>query len=127
MKNYIISVLRAIKAKSAWNRAVIIDALSLLDVFNDAEITAAYNAGGLEKLLLNGASDWAQFSYGGQALVYDGDIARHYCTPSELKIMRCGDRRPNRRETWLDVQARGLYQAYLLISQAARGYEGPQA
>ena len=39
----------------------------------------------LEKALLNGAAGWAAYAYGGCALVYDGDIARHYCTPSELR------------------------------------------
>ena len=57
-----------------------------------------------EKKLLNGASSWREYSYGGNALCYDEDIA---ATPSTLN----GLRQPNKKETWLDVQARALYQA----------------
>lgn len=34
------------------------------------------------ELLLNGAGDWEQCSWGGCALVYDADIAHALCTPS---------------------------------------------
>lgn len=63
------------------------------------------------ELLLNGAGDWEQCSWGGCALVYDADIARALCTPSELRRTRCGERRPNVSEEWLDVQARACAQA----------------
>ena len=61
--------------------------------------------------LLNGAKDWSQYSWGGCSLIYDPDIASRLCCPSELKKTRNGERRPNSREEWLDVQARALYQA----------------
>lgn len=65
--------------------------------------------------LLNGASDWSQYSYGGSALVYDYDIAERLATPSEIKSRTRKDgsfnQMANARETWLDVQARALYQA----------------
>ena len=54
-------------------------------------------------------------SWGGSHLCYDSDIARHYCTPSELRRTRDGARRPNAREEWLDVQARAIYQALIKI------------
>lgn len=44
-------------------------------------------------------------------LCYDADIAARVCTPSELKRKHGGAYEPNSRETWLDVQARALYQA----------------
>jgi hypothetical protein len=47
------------------------------------------------------------------------DIAERLCTPSELKKTRHGDRKPNSREEWLDVQARALYQASNRIKHAA--------
>lgn len=53
-------------------------------------------------------------------LIYDGDIAERLCTPSEYKRKRGGDFQPNSRETWLDVQARALYQAARWIINAAR-------
>ena len=62
-------------------------------------------------VLLNGARDWREYSYGGCALIYDGDIAARVCTPSELRRTHGGQRDPNPRETWLDVQARALCQA----------------
>lgn len=67
--------------------------------------------------LLNGAKDWSQYSDGGCALVYDADIAERLCTPSELKRKKGGDLQPNSRETWLDIQARALHQAFNLIKR----------
>ena len=52
--------------------------------------------------------------------MYDGDIAAALCTPSELKKTRNGERRPNSREEWLDVQARALHQAFLRMYSAIR-------
>lgn len=65
----------------------------------------------VEKALLNGASDWQQYSWGGAALIYDGDIAERLCNPTELKRTDGGHKRPNAREEWLDTQARALFQA----------------
>ncbi len=35
--------------------------------------------------MLNGASNWRQFSYGGSALIYNEEIAERLCSPSEFK------------------------------------------
>lgn len=74
-------------------------------------------------MLLNGASDWLAYSYGGCALVYDENIARHYCTPSELRKVTHKNgtisERANAGESWLDVQARALTQAAWLIKKQA--------
>ena len=100
--------------RSAWNRGVNVYALELVEALKEA---ADYNKRNPEPgaeckaWLLNGAQNWEQFSYGGSALIYDGDIAERLCTPSELKKTRDGERNPNGRETWLDVQARALFQA----------------
>ena len=69
---------------------------------------------------MNGAENWKEYSYGGCALCYDHDIAKHYCTPSELKKTKEGMRNPNSQETWLDVQARALHQAENLINRIAK-------
>jgi hypothetical protein len=61
--------------------------------------------------MLNGAQDWDEYSYGGCSLIYNGDIAKRLCTPSELKRKRYGELNPNSRENWLDVQARALFRA----------------
>lgn len=100
--------------RSAWDKGVTLYAFDLLDGLNEA---MAYNNRDPEsrteakEWMLNGARDWEQFSYGGSALVYDGDIAERLCTPSELKKTRNGECRPNARENWLDCQARALFQA----------------
>lgn len=69
----------------------------------------------LENALLMGADTWKDFSEGGGALIYDKDIAEHYCTKSELKKTHNGEKAPNEKESWLDVQARALWQANMLI------------
>ena len=74
----------------------------------------------LKEQMLNGAKDWSQYSWGGSAWIYDSDIAERLCSPSELKKTRNGERRPNSREEWLDVQARALSQAANMIMRLAR-------
>lgn len=88
--------------KSAWDKGV--------EVYMEM-ITENVEPPYTEKKLLNGADSWKDYSYGGCALCYDKDIAATLCSPSELKRSRNGLRNPNNRETWLDVQARALYQA----------------
>lgn len=65
--------------------------------------------------MLNGASDWKQYSYGGSSLIYDDDIAERLATPSEIASRTRKDgsfnQMANANESWLDVQARALYQA----------------
>lgn len=107
------------KARSAWDKGVTLYALELLD--NVRDLPAADSRQEIQNALLNGARDWREYSWGGCALIYDGDIAARLCSPSELKRCRGGEWRPNRREEWLDVQARALYQAALLIWRAYRG------
>jgi len=101
------------KDKSAWNKGVTAYALELLeDVADNEEVT--------KEKLLNGASNWNQYSWGGSSLIYDEDIAKRLCTPSELKKTRNGERKPNASEEWLDTQARALYQACNRIMRIAR-------
>jgi hypothetical protein len=68
--------------------------------------------------LLNGATDWRAYSYGGCSLIYDADIAERLCSPSELKRCKGGDSQPNPHESWLDVQTRALRQAARLVHNA---------
>ena len=112
-------IIAATPARSAWARGVRAYAAELLDSLRG---TAAYAAETgtpspltdretVRAALLNGARDWSEYSWSGCALIYDGDIAARVCTPSELRRTHGGQRGPNPRETWLDVQARALYQA----------------
>lgn len=98
------------------------DFLRILDI-DHIETVPARTAEGITEGItaaLNGSRDWSEYSWGGSALVYDGDIAAALCTPSELKKTRNGERRPNSREEWLDVQARALYQAFRRMYAAIR-------
>lgn len=113
------NAIEARKTRSAWDKGVTLYALELLD--NVRDLPAADSRQEIQKALLNGARDWSEYSYGGCSLIYNGDIAARLCSPSELKRCHGGDWRPNRREEWLDVQARALHQAALLIWRAYRG------
>ena len=107
------------KTRSAWDKGVTLYAIELLD--NIRDLPAAGNRQEIKKALLNGASAWSEYSYGGCALIYDGYIAARLCSPSEFRRTRGGEWNPNRRESWLDVQARALFQACRLICRAAEG------
>ena len=108
------------KDRSAWNKGVTLYAWELLDEIQERtnyENKEPENAAELKKYALNGAESWEQYSWGGSALSYNGDIAERLCNPSELKKTRHGERRPNSREEWLDTQARALYQACERVSR----------
>ena len=109
------------KARSAWSKGVKDFALDLLENIRDLNGREVETSKELETALLNGALNWSEYSWGGYYLIYNGDIAAALCSPSELKRTRGGEWRPNRREEWLDVQARALYQACRLICRAAEG------
>ena len=122
-------------ARSRWDRAVIEDAeemiAEVIENLKDTPDEAPRDLTALTAELLNvsvstlrswGGDDGHngvrslyqcahESSWGGSHLCYNSDIARHYCTPSELKRTRDGARRPNARDEWLDVQARAIYQA----------------
>ena len=105
-------------ARSAWSKGIKLYALELIEEMPaDQEF---YGSPADKKELLNGADDWQQYSEGGCSLIYDGDIAERLCNPSEYKRTREGERQPNARESWLDAQARALYQAHRLICRLAK-------
>lgn len=117
------------KQRSAWDKGVTKYALEMVE-----QLSEQINDGYFDELdlsepekvraaLLKGAADWIQYSWGGSALIYDGDIAERLCTLSELKKTRNGERRPNSREEWLDVQARALFQAANRICRHIRTLE----
>lgn len=105
------------KQRSAWDKGVTQYALEMVGplgeqinggYFEELDLTESKK---VRAALLNGATDWSQYSWGGCSLIYNSDIAERLCCPSELKKTRNGEHRPNSREEWLDVQARALYQA----------------
>ena len=110
--------------KSAWSKGVTVYALELLEELEQALNDGYFDPEDMEapkllnKALLNGAEDWSAYSWGGSSLIYNEDIASRLCCPSELKKTRKGERKPNSREEWLDVQARALFQASNRLKKA---------
>lgn len=100
------------KSRSKWQRGVFDYALELAEELGE-EVPATFAE--LKRELLNGASDWFQYSWGGCSLIYNADICERLATPSEQKRTNFGDRRPNVNEEWLDTQARALQQAFYKI------------
>ena len=108
------------KARSKWSKAVLQDAQELLEnVLEWMEDKEEIEIN--EKLLLNGAENWKKYSWGGSALIYNGEIAEHYSTPSELKFWGFTKNGGVKRDTntagehLLDIQARALRQAWWAI------------
>lgn len=105
---------RSEKRRSKWSQGVEEYKNDLLEFLQDANLEIT------EVNLLNGAKDWTAYSWGGCSLIHDGDIAKRLATPSELKRTANGEKKPNAREEWLDVQARALYQASRLILEGVK-------
>lgn len=117
------AALEARKDRSAWNKGVTLYAVELVEELRErAEYEGRNPEPGKEcrEWMLNGAQDWGAYSWGGSALIYNGDIAERLCCPSELKKTRNGERRPNSREEWLGTQARALFQACNRVARLYR-------
>lgn len=98
-------------------------ALALLDSLDMPETVLPDHFGSRRALLLNGADNWREYSYGGCALVYNVDIAARFFTPSELRRYMADGHDASmafRGESMLDLQARALRQAECVISRYAR-------
>lgn len=119
----LIAALETIPARNAWARGVKEYAREILTERDEEGVSFEGMSDPAQRKakFLNGAGSWEQYSEGGCALVYDADIAQRLCTPAELRRLQCkegGMKDPNSRETWLDCQARALYQAQCLIARA---------
>lgn len=103
---------------SKWNDGVNLYAYELAEELAHEQLDVT------EANMLNGASNWKEYSYGGSSLIYDMDIAERLATPSEIKSRTRKDgslnQMANARETWLDVQARALYQASRRVLEQAK-------
>ena len=107
-----------VKVRSAWNNGVKMYAIELLDdAASNRECDEFVSLQELKEAILNGASDWMQYSEGGCSLIYNSDIAERLCNPSELKRTKNGLNDPNSRENWIQCQARALFQAWELIKR----------
>ena len=111
-----------VKSRTAWEKGVKSYAEELIykmeeiaDYNGTPGVISAESMADFEQICLNGADSWSAYSYGGCSLIWNEDIAKTLCTPSELKRTKNGQDDPNSRETWMDVQARALSQAFGLI------------
>lgn len=107
-----------VKVRGAWNNGVKEYAIELLDdASSNRECEEFASLQELKEAILNGASDWMQYSEGGCSLIYNTDIAERLCNPTELKRTKNGLNDPNGRENWVQCQARALFQAWELIKR----------
>ena len=107
-----------VKVRGAWNNGVKKYAIDLLDdAASNRECGEFASLQELKDAILNGASDWMQYSESGCSLIYNTDIAERLCSPSELKRTKNGTNNPNSRENWIQCQARALFQAWELIKR----------
>ena len=115
-KEKLMNMVEELNVRGAWKNGVKAYAYDLVESLQVDNV----NIDDLKSELLNGADNWKEYSWGGNAFIFDGDIAERLCTPSEMKKTDNGDKQPNSRETWLDVQARALSQAFTLIKKLVR-------
>lgn len=115
----IVAELESRRDRSAWGRGVTAYAVEMLEELEIEELFPRT----VEKTLLNGAPTWHDYSWGGCARIYDRQIAERLCSPSELRKTHDGERRPNSREEWLDVQARACYQACERVKRIVNQHE----
>lgn len=114
------SVAAAKCGRSKWENGKHYLALTIIEMAE--EPNAVVDLRDLEATLLNGAADWSAYCYGGGLIVSNLEIAELLCTPSELRRSTAADgslKDPNKRETWMDVQARAALQAWWLIRDCA--------
>lgn len=105
------------KDRSAWDKGVTDYAFDML--YHWEENAPYYEEETtLEALILSGAKNWKEYSWGWFSLIYNYQIAARLCTPSKLKKTNNGQRKPNSKEDWLDTQARACFQAFRRIAEA---------
>lgn len=113
----LLNEIKKVNCRSYWAKGVKTYAIEMVkNIDPKKEVSDRFS----KSELLNGARDWNQYSEGGCALIYNKDIADRLCTPSELKRLTRANGslkdRPNSRETWIQCQARALFQACELVS-----------
>lgn len=121
-----------LKTRSAWEKGVQLYVIDLLDTIEEYKEDPK-NIEELTNMMKNGADSGAKInklyndclyaSHAGSYLIYDTDIAERLCNPTELKRTHNGERQPNSRETWLDVQGRAVYQAMIKIRNIYRSLQ----
>ncbi|GIZ06677.1 hypothetical protein [Metamycoplasma salivarium] len=111
------------KNSSQWDRGVLEYAKELMERLVECGHNN-FEENFTDLQIFGGAANARQYSYGACSLIYDDDIAKRLCTPSEYKRVTANGKRhieikrPNKDEPeWLDTQTRALYQAKELIKR----------
>lgn len=100
---------------TAWDKGVNEYAEWLLEHVIDGCGDLDVNGKTLRETLLCGATSWHAFSWGGCALVYNGDIVEALCGKDALEKYDYGNIPPRKNREWLDMQTKALVQAERLI------------
>lgn len=118
-----------------WGKGVLRYANELLDKAEenqpDALLRVTDNPNDRETittLLLEGAKNWKEYSYGAYALVANEDIVNRLGSPEEIEASNHGTNPPNSvyAANWLDLQTIALKQAADLIYSAVWRIEQQQ-
>ena len=120
-------ILSAVKAmpcgRPAWDKGVKELAIFIAEnmvgwEYTDIEVNSTKE---LEKVYLNGAANWYEYTRGGCLLIYNDEIAECLCSPAEYRRLEAKNfPDPNPRETWMDVQCRAAWQAWQMIAHVIR-------
>lgn len=114
-KGELLNAIEHKSTRSAWSKGVKKYACEVVDAI-ETDAFAFESTEELKRILLNGARDWAQYSEGGCALVYNQDIAERLLTPSELR--KFSDKFGNLKHDdmrYIRLQAQALTQAWMII------------
>lgn len=122
-------------SRSAWDKGVrdyaVWYILQPTSLDGDDTQRQHWDVSSLRELILNGAGGnivtvtdefkaWVRYSEGGCALIYNIDIAKQLCSPSEFKKAKNDIENGNYEVNWIETQARALYQASYLIYETFR-------
>lgn len=106
------------KAKETLKEMILSDIAEYKEEIKDYET--------LKKAALNGADSFKHASYSGCYLVYDYELAKLFCTQKQFEKLDNRKQFPQGigGQSWLDIQARALIQAFREIAKD-RGYKIP--
>lgn len=103
------------KNRSQWDKGVHVLAYDMLERLDDDNIDIDIKTA--KEQLLAGADNWVQASEGACFYVYNDDICSLLCPPSVQKRYDYGAKEPSKNQTWIDLQAVALNQAYMRVKR----------
>ena len=114
LKSCIIADIDRLKLrKSAWNKGLKAYMHDFIEDLDMAKLQACQSKADFEKLLLNGAKNWHEYSWGGASLCYNEDILQRLSPAWACK--KFANSSAVYGVELLDIQKRALYQAFLKL------------